>query len=87
MTDAREEAARAALLAVAAGLEETRLRLETIHDSLPKTREERSRRNLDHDPAPATEMRAAIRNVLANSLEPAIQDLRAAAAYRAGQIT
>jgi hypothetical protein len=40
------------------------------------------RRDLDHDPAPATEMRAAIRNVLANSLEPAIQDLRAAAEYR-----
>ena len=82
MTDAREEAARAALLAVVADLEETMRRLGTIHDSLPKTREERSRRNLDHDPAPATEMRAAIKNVLANSLEPAIQDLRAAAAYR-----
>jgi len=85
VTDAREEAARAALLAVAADLEETRRRLETIHDSLPKTREERSRRDLDHEPAPATEMRAVIRNVLANSLEPAIKDLQAATEYRPGK--
>lgn len=82
MTDAREEEARAALLAVADDLVETRRRLETIHDSLPKTREERIRHDLDHQPAPATEMRAAIKNVLANSLEPAIKDLRAAAEYR-----
>ena len=73
------------LLAVAADLEETRRRLETIHDSLPKTREERSRRDLDHEPATATEMRAVIRNVLANSLEPAIKDLRAATEYRPGK--
>jgi hypothetical protein len=72
-------------LAVADDLEETSRRLVTIHDSLPKTREERSRRDLDRKPATATEMRAVIRNVLANSLEPAIKDLRAAAEYRPGK--
>jgi len=79
MDDPREEAARAALSTVVSALEESSRRLRTIHDSLPVTPEERSRRDLDGDPAAATEMRAVIRNVLADSLQPAIEDLRAAA--------
>jgi hypothetical protein len=63
-------------------VEETGRGLEAVHDSLPVTAEERSLRDLDADPAPATEMRAVIRNVLVNSLQPAIEDLRAAAEYR-----
>jgi hypothetical protein len=46
------------------------------------TRQEKDLRDLDRDPEPATEMRAVMRNVLNDSLKPAIEDLRAAAAYR-----
>jgi hypothetical protein len=82
MNDPREEAARAALLAAVSALEENSRGLKAVHDSLPVTAEERSLRDLDADPAPAIEMRAVIRNILADSLQPAIEDLRAAAEYR-----
>ena len=82
MSDARVEAARGALLAAADEVEAVRQRLQAIHDSLPVTRREKDLRDLDREPEPATEMRAVIRNVLNDSLKPAVEDLRAAAAYR-----
>jgi hypothetical protein len=84
MSDARVEAARGALQAAAEEVETVRRRLQAIHDSLPVTRQEKDLRDLDRDPEPATEMRAVIRNVLNDSLKPAAEDLRAAAAYRRG---
>lgn len=84
MTDAREKAARAALLVVVEDLEEIERRLRAIHDSLPVTPQESDLLDLDRDPPASAEMRTVIRNVLLNSLKPAKEDLRAAADYRPG---
>jgi hypothetical protein len=83
-TDAKEEASRTELLAVVEELDGLGRRLQAIHDSLPVTPEESDLRDLDRDPPAAMEIRTVIRNVQLNSLKPAVEDLRAAAAYRPG---
>lgn len=75
---------RSALTSVVEELEGICRRLTALHDSLPALPAETDLRDLDPDPDPAIEIRAVIQNVLANSLRPAIEDLRAAAVYRPG---
>jgi hypothetical protein len=85
MTDEIEEIARGALLTAVKELEEIGLRLTALQATLPVSPQETSLSDLDRDPDTATAIRAVILNVLINSLQPAIDDLRAAAAYRPGR--
>jgi len=82
LTDAWEQPARDALRAAARDVRSIVQRLQDLHDSLPVTPEETSLRDLDRDrDLPfAVLARAVIRNVLNDSLRPAIADLEAAAA-------
>jgi hypothetical protein len=82
LTDTWENAARAALCSVVDDIQRIVHQLQGIHDSLPVTQQERSLRDLDRDPPFATEARAVIQNVLADSLRPAIEDLRSVADYQ-----
>lgn len=62
-------AARTQLREIAADLEALRFRLLGVHASLPP----------DEEPSFSTGVRAALECILADSLEPAIRDLQAAA--------
>src|SRR5256885_12055832 len=85
MTDEGEEAAGGALLTAVKDLEEIGVRLTALPAALPVSPQEASLSDLDRDPDTATEIRTVILNVLTNCLQPAIEDLRTAAAYRPGR--
>jgi len=78
--DEREENTRLALLAVVKDLEDMARRLTALHDTVPASPQEASLVDLGADPDMATTLRAVIAAVLADSLRPAIDHLRAAAA-------
>jgi hypothetical protein len=77
--DEREDSTRPALLAAVKDLETIARRLTALHDAVPASPQEDSVEDLDADPDTATALRAVIAAVLADSLRPAIEHLRAAA--------
>jgi len=81
--DEREDSTRPALLAAINDLETIARRLMALHDTVPASPQEVSVEDLDADPDTATALRAVIAAVLADSLRPAIEHLRAAA-HRSG---
>ena len=80
-----EDAARAQLQEIAAGLEVAQARLRTLHASLPISPLEPVMLVGEEEMDVATEMRSVIECVLNDSLGPAIRDLRAAAAYKTAE--
>jgi hypothetical protein len=77
------EAAREHLHALAEDLEEIRIRLLGIRESLPPPKAPREN-DLEADPDVPVKLRAAIDCVLADSVGPAIRDLKAVVKNRAG---
>ena len=66
------------MCAIAAELIALRFRLIGVQASLPPSLQETSEDDLDRDPDPPTELRAALANGLLNCLDPLIRDLREA---------
>ena len=77
--DEREDSTRSALLAAIRDLETIARHLTALHDTVPASPQEVSVEDLDADPDTATALRAVIAAVLADSLLPAVEHLRAAA--------
>jgi len=80
-TTAAEAAAQAELKAIAAGLESLRSRLMEVHATLPVPVLEPAMLVGEVEMDVSTELRSVIECVLNDGIEPAIRDLRTAAAY------
>lgn len=78
------DAARIQLQRVVEDLQAVRYRLVGLLASVPPTRQETTKEDLD-DVDAATEIRAAIASCLRDNLDPLIRDLSTAAAHQPGR--
>lgn len=75
------EGARERIRSIVDVIVKAREDLLEVRWGLPQSGRETSRRDLDRDPSPSTEMRTVIDCVLRDALDPAVRDLLGAAGY------